>query len=210
MARRPKAIDVADIPLNELPLPVVASAHDARALYEWLSNAVGRLRRVPYQPAEWMERAAWYWSGQKPSFAQESEALIRAANAWLDAHEYHRRPAFTDAQAVDLDKQLSKLLRYVATIGTSNLSPLERETALASLRETSSSAHDDQAKGTPGRRGYPVEALEYAKELRERNPRMKAVWLRNQCLKKFHKDDLPPHADSFRAWMNRKRTNRTN
>lgn len=69
---------------------------------------------------------------------------------------------------------------------------------------------NDAPKGKPGRRGYPVEALDYAKELRRKNPTKKATWLRNQCLAKFSEDDLPPDADSFRRWLNRRRANRAN
>jgi hypothetical protein len=65
-------------------------------------------------------------------------------------------------------------------------------------------------KGKAGRRGYPLEALEYAQELRKKNPAMKAHAIRQLCLQRFSADDLPPDGDSFRAWMNRKRTNRTN
>jgi hypothetical protein len=65
-------------------------------------------------------------------------------------------------------------------------------------------------RGQPGRRGYPLEALKYAQELRQKNPSLKAHALRGECLKKFPEDDLPPDGESFRAWLNRKRTNRTN
>jgi hypothetical protein len=65
-------------------------------------------------------------------------------------------------------------------------------------------------KGRPGRRGYSLEALRYAKELRRQYPNKEAKELRAMCLKKFSKDDLPPDADSFRSWLNRKRTNQTN
>jgi hypothetical protein len=65
-------------------------------------------------------------------------------------------------------------------------------------------------KGKPGRRGYPLEALKYAQELRKQNPAMKAHVIRRMCLQEFSEDDLPPDGDSFRTWLNRKRTNRTN
>jgi hypothetical protein len=66
------------------------------------------------------------------------------------------------------------------------------------------------ARGRPGRRGYPREALAYAQELRKKNPEMKAHVIRQMCLKKFSEDDLPPDAAAFRGWLNRPRTNRTN
>jgi len=65
-------------------------------------------------------------------------------------------------------------------------------------------------KGMPGRRGYPREALEYAKTIRTQHPTMKASAIRRECLEKFSEDDLPPDAESFRRWMNRKRANRAN
>lgn len=74
----------------------------------------------------------------------------------------------------------------------------------------SQSPTDETPKGKPGRRGYPLEALEYAKELRRANPNIKAARLRKLCLAKFSEDDLPPDADSFRRWLNRKRANRAN
>jgi hypothetical protein len=40
-------------------------------------------------------------------------------------------------------------------------------------------------KGKPGRRGYPLKALNYAKELRKKNPMMKIHVIRQMCLKKF-------------------------
>jgi hypothetical protein len=66
------------------------------------------------------------------------------------------------------------------------------------------------AKGRAGRRGYPLKALEYAKSLRQKHPRMKAHAIRQKCLKRFSEDDLPPDTDSFRRWLNRKRANRAN
>lgn len=63
-------------------------------------------------------------------------------------------------------------------------------------------------KGIAGRRGYPLEALSHAKELRAKHPSMKAHSLRQECLKKFAADDLPPDADSFRRWLNRPRANK--
>jgi hypothetical protein len=65
-------------------------------------------------------------------------------------------------------------------------------------------------RGRPGRRGYPVKALAYAKKLREKHPEMKAHTIRRKCLEMFPEDDLPPDGEAFRAWLNRKRTNRTN
>jgi hypothetical protein len=65
-------------------------------------------------------------------------------------------------------------------------------------------------KGKPGRRGYPLKALNYARNLRKRRPMMKAAAIRAQCLKRFSADELPPNAETFRSWLNRKRTNRTN
>lgn len=65
-------------------------------------------------------------------------------------------------------------------------------------------------KGKPGRRGYPLEALGYALKLRGLNPMMKASKIRGECLKRFSEHELPPDGESFRAWLNRKRTNRTN
>jgi hypothetical protein len=67
---------------------------------------------------------------------------------------------------------------------------------------------DAVPRGKPGRRGYPVEALNYARELRRNNPTMKAHVIRQRCLKKFSEDDLPPDPESFRRWLNRKRANR--
>jgi hypothetical protein len=66
------------------------------------------------------------------------------------------------------------------------------------------------AKGTRGRRGYPIEALNYARQLRSENPHMKAHAIRQACLKKYSEDDMPPDDDSFRRWLNRRRANRAN
>jgi hypothetical protein len=77
-------------------------------------------------------------------------------------------------------------------------------------RHSRTTSHAVDVKGTPGRRGYPLEALEYAKKLRHDNPTMKVQALRMKCLEKFSEDDLPPDADSFRRWLNRKRANRAN
>jgi hypothetical protein len=63
------------------------------------------------------------------------------------------------------------------------------------------------AKGEPGRRGYPLEALHYAMELRNQKPKMKAIAIRAECLKRFSEDDLPISEDAFRRWLNRKRKN---
>jgi hypothetical protein len=65
-------------------------------------------------------------------------------------------------------------------------------------------------KGKPGRRGYPLEALEYALNLREKNPEMKAAALYNKCLKKFSEDDLPINHEAFRRWLTRPRKKRAN
>jgi hypothetical protein len=65
-------------------------------------------------------------------------------------------------------------------------------------------------KGKPGRRGYPLKALDYAKRLKRKHPGMKAEMLRRMCLQKFSEDNLPPDGPSFRAWLTRERTNRTN
>jgi hypothetical protein len=66
-------------------------------------------------------------------------------------------------------------------------------------------------KGKPGRRGYPVEALAYAQELRAKHPHLKTEAIRAKCLKRFSEDDLPADAHAFRTWLsrNRRRTNRT-
>jgi hypothetical protein len=73
-------------------------------------------------------------------------------------------------------------------------------------------AADAQSRtpGRPGRRGYPLEALAYARKLRAENPQMKAAAIRKQCLALFPEDDLPPDPESFRRWLNRKRANRAN
>lgn len=65
-----------------------------------------------------------------------------------------------------------------------------------------------RVQGEPGRRGYSLEALRYALELRKSNPQLKAMLIRKQCLQKFSQDDLPPDPDTFRAWLNRPRKNR--
>lgn len=83
---------------------------------------------------------------------------------------------------------------------------LKAETAQANGRQPS----DDVApKGKAGRRGYPLEALNYARELRRNDPSKKVHVIRQECLEKF-KYDLPPDDESFRRWMNRKRANRAN
>ncbi len=62
-------------------------------------------------------------------------------------------------------------------------------------------------KGIAGRRGYPLEALTIRPATCAENPKMKALAIRRECLKKFNADDLPHEADAFRRWLNRKRAN---
>jgi hypothetical protein len=64
-------------------------------------------------------------------------------------------------------------------------------------------------KGKPGRRGYPLEVLQYAHKLRQKHPTMKVHTIRQKCLERYSVDDMPLDTDSFRTWLNRKRTNRT-
>jgi hypothetical protein len=66
------------------------------------------------------------------------------------------------------------------------------------------------AKGKPGRRGYPIEAWKYARDLRTHNPGLKVEAIMLKCRERFSQDDLPPDSGSFRSWLNRKRSNRTN
>jgi len=75
-----------------------------------------------------------------------------------------------------------------------------------------STEQEDRPKGQPGRRGYPLEALAEACEIRSQHPDWKAERIRRECLKHFLAEDLPRTAESFRSWMNRprKRTNRAN
>jgi hypothetical protein len=82
---------------------------------------------------------------------------------------------------------------------------------LAGLAEENQENEDEIVKGIPGRRGYPLDALEKARQLRRNNPTWKLTQIRNQCLKDgIHEDNLPPDADSFRRWLNRKRAKRAN
>jgi hypothetical protein len=86
---------------------------------------------------------------------------------------------------------------------------------VANVLETGSvksetSTPTDATKGQPGRRGYPLKALDHALRLRKNNPTMKAHAIRLECLKHFSEDDLPPDGESFRRWLNRKRANRAN
>jgi hypothetical protein len=90
---------------------------------------------------------------------------------------------------------------------------LEREIQnLTSDQMLVEQAPDDghTAKGKPGRRGYPIEALNYAFKLRQENPTMKVHTIRARCLKRFSEDDLPLETDAFRRWLNRHRANRAN
>jgi hypothetical protein len=66
-------------------------------------------------------------------------------------------------------------------------------------------ANEQLPRSRPGRRGYSLEALQYARQLKADNPQQKSTWLRNRCLEKFSADDLPADADSFRRWLNRLR-----
>jgi hypothetical protein len=68
----------------------------------------------------------------------------------------------------------------------------------------------ETAKGTPGRRGYPLDALAYAKKLRKENPEMKVHTIRQRCLIMFCEDDLPVGDDAFRRWLNRNRKSEKN
>ncbi|HMF15140.1 MAG TPA: hypothetical protein VKE94_22650, partial [Gemmataceae bacterium] len=61
------------------------------------------------------------------------------------------------------------------------------------------------SKGQAGRRGYSEKALEYARELRRKNPRLTAQVLRAKCLQKFEYHDVPQTPDNFRRWLNRPR-----
>jgi hypothetical protein len=107
------------------------------------------------------------------------------------------------------------LLTLAADIGADDRLPPEIEVSASRLAEVVPALEeflvaDTNAKGTPGRRGYPLKALGFAKELRAKNPKMKLVEIRNKCLKCFSEDDLPPDLDSFRRWLNRKRAKRAN
>ena len=68
-------------------------------------------------------------------------------------------------------------------------------------------------KGRPGRRGFSLKALQYARGLRQKHPRWTVKQIRSGCLKKFPPDDLPRDPDAsdpanFRRWLNRPRKNR--
>lgn len=76
---------------------------------------------------------------------------------------------------------------------------------MLALRALAAGYLKSKHKGQPGRRGYPLKALRYALNLRKKNPHLKAHSLRQKCLEKFHEDELPPDADSFRSWLNRPR-----
>jgi hypothetical protein len=84
------------------------------------------------------------------------------------------------------------------------------EQEFARLRQALAADGGAETPGKPGRRGYPLDALQYAKKLRAEHPMMKATAIRGECLKHFSEDDLPPDAESFRRWLNRKRANRAN
>jgi hypothetical protein len=95
------------------------------------------------------------------------------------------------------------------------LAPLERipwlETAIGTARTMKQPTDSaKERRGKPGRRGYPLKALNYAKKLRKKHPDMKAHTIRQKCLQRFPETDLPPNADSFRRWLNRPRANRAN
>ena len=66
-----------------------------------------------------------------------------------------------------------------------------------------------QIKGKPGRRGYPNDALTFAKQLRVQHPTMTVGEIRRKCLEKFPEHSLPAEVNAFRAWLNRRRIKRT-
>jgi hypothetical protein len=112
--------------------------------------------------------------------------------------------------AKGMARQRAKLCRAKG-LTTEQADAMQLEIAAKELQDITAIASPTAGiKGTPGRRGYPIAALEYAKGLRRKNPRLKAHSLRQECLKKFAEDDLPPDGESFRRWLNRRRANRAN
>jgi len=127
----------------------------------------------------------------QPSDAEETAAL-HAVQQWLDGLDKgdpsKRYPPYcTPAEQKQLDELRQRL----------------RELAGKRLKELDPSLK----KGLPGRRGYSLKALEFAKRLRQKNPEMKSHTIRQKCLKQFSEDDLPADDRSFRAWLTRKRKN---
>jgi hypothetical protein len=66
-------------------------------------------------------------------------------------------------------------------------------------------ARTPQQKGKPGRRGYSLEVLRHAKEIRRKHPDMKVHAIRLKCLEEYREDDMPADTESFRSWLNRRR-----
>ncbi len=124
----------------------------------------------------------------------------------------HIRPPcyleFADQHAVETwEQRIRSLLDKVQALPSEPLPAPPSEPPPAPPRPLPA---NDATKGRPGRRGYPLKALDYARKLRVKNPTLKAHLLRRECLKQFSEEDLPPDGESFRRWLNRKRANRAN
>jgi len=115
------------------------------------------------------------------------------------------------------DKNYSSIPEFIRDLGKQTdlarrkcLTSLDRLTGMLKAKDTPKRKSIIRIKGKPGRRGYPIKVLEFAMSLRKKDPLLKAHAIRLRCLEKFSEDEMPPDGDSFRAWMNRNRTNRTN
>ena len=112
--------------------------------------------------------------------------------------------------AVELADPAGKIRNGLADVDDENAAENHEAPLADTILQADATLHELPAKGRPGRRGYPLEALDYAQKLRAENQMMKAHSLRLECLKHFPETDLPPDAESFRRWLNRKRANRAN
>ncbi len=133
------------------------------------------------------------WQQKAPLFTEEKKKEMEAAGTWREPVPDYLREQYNRILAVH---QSVVALAVRADACQS-----------AGVRSKSSEPRklEPNVKGKVGRRGYPLNALNYARELRRKNPLMKSSTLRRECLKKFSDDDLPPDGESFRRWLNRHR-----
>jgi len=165
----------------------------------WIEHLQGALAEAKAARIPGTDRDSAH--GSAKWLASETLLAIATAIAGQDVALNPDDSVSWDAQAFEAVRQA------VADLQRIELPPVQAPDLTA---PEASGERREAVKGTPGRRGYPLEALNHARQLRAKHPTMKAAALRTECLKHFPEDDLPPDGESFRRWLNRKRANRAN
>src|SRR5262249_13853333 len=96
--------------------------------------------------------------------------------------------------------QLAKLITpdampRITELGLLVLDQQKQRMAAEAMLQAAATVRGQPVKGRAGRRGYSLEALDYAEKLRAENPMMKAHALRRACLQRFSEAELPPDGE---------------